>query len=269
MADGPPVMDDPALVGSSFIILDRRDQLRLVLDRLPEGDALCAALACRRFRAALFARWPRLPDGHARDRSRPQETRPVRFRTSLLRDMASASVERFQWLLEMFPPDDGDACDASCRWLGGAAPEELARRLAEFGALETMRWLRARNGSVTMAVLRDVESWDASACTAAVENGHLDVLQWLRSEGVHTRPAPALCCTGKTHESPIQNAEFCILFDEISAQYVSSALPMAGGPLQRWPPPLTSLRDVSTRAAPPTRCDFTVDFRLVFRLVFE
>ena len=74
--------DDPALGGSPFAILDRRDQLRLVLDALSEGDCLCVALVCRRFRAAVFARWPRRAEGGAR------------FRTSLLADMAAACRRR-------------------------------------------------------------------------------------------------------------------------------------------------------------------------------
>ena len=38
--------------------------LRLVLDVVPEDDALCAALVCRPFRDALAARFPLLPAGH-------------------------------------------------------------------------------------------------------------------------------------------------------------------------------------------------------------
>ena len=155
--------DDPALGGSPFAILDRRDQLRLVLDALGEGDCLCVALVCRRFRAAVFARWPRRAEGGAR------------FRTSLLADMAAASLARYQWAFPWYP------------WVSGRGTTEVAgaltRRLAGLGALEALRWSREEGCG-----------WDASACTAAAESGQLETLRWLRSQGAHLEAAPALVC---------------------------------------------------------------------------
>jgi hypothetical protein len=191
-ADGDSA-DDPALARSVFCILDRRDQLRLVLDTLPEGDALCTALVCRRFRAALFARWPLLSEQHSRDGER-QGTPPraVRFHTSLLRDMAAVSPARFQWARlgrldassnGLVPPPRPSS---DCLWLSMAPRAEVVRRLAEHGALEVLQMLREEQGGEI--------GWDSSACTAAVKNGHLDMLQWLRSEGCHLIPTAALCC---------------------------------------------------------------------------
>jgi hypothetical protein len=174
--------DDPALDRSAFSILERRDQLNLVLGVLPEGDALCAALVCRRFRDAVFACWP--ASGHTRNGDEQKETRHVRFRTSLLRDMAAISPNRFRWATSPWP----EACDQpwSCRWISVAPRPEVVRRLAEFGALETLKALHEEHATSI--------GWDASACTAAADYGHLELLQWLRSKGCHRVATPALCC---------------------------------------------------------------------------
>eukprot|EP01043_Picozoa_sp_COSAG02_P078352 COSAG02_NODE_17595_length_992_cov_2.645017_2_plen_247_part_01 len=176
--------DDPALDRSAFSILERRDQLSLVLGVLPEGDALCAALVCRRFRDAVFVCWPQLPSGHTRNGDDQGEPRRVRFRTSLLRDMAAISANRFRWATSPWP----EVCDKpwSCRWMSMAPRPEVVRRLAEFGALETLKALHEEHGASI--------GWDASACTAAADYGHLELLQWLRSEGCHQVATSALCC---------------------------------------------------------------------------
>lgn len=183
-ADGADDPDDDPLVHSVFSILDCRDQLNLVLGCLGEGDVLCTALVCRRFRDVLFASWPHLPGEHTRDGDDHGESRPVRFRTSLLRDMAAVSATRFRWATGTL----SEPCNLpfSCLWFSMAPRSELMRRLAEFGALETLQVLREEHG--------DSIGWDASACTAAAEYGHLEVLQWLHSEGCHLSGAPVLCC---------------------------------------------------------------------------
>jgi hypothetical protein len=63
---------------------------------------------------------------------------------------------------------------------------EVVRSLAEFGALETLKALHEEHGASI--------GWDASACTAAADYGHLELLQWLRSEGCHRAATSALCC---------------------------------------------------------------------------
>ena len=174
-AEGAAGEDDPALGGSPFAILDRRDQLRLVLDALGEGDCLCVALVCRRFRAAVFARWPRRAEGGAR------------FRTSLLADMAAVSLARYQWAHPRALYGGRGALPSGA---GGwaRASGALARRLAGLGALEALRW-----SSEAYSFPGGCE-WDASACTAAAESGQLETLRWLRSQGAHLEAAPALVC---------------------------------------------------------------------------
>jgi hypothetical protein len=54
-----------ALAASPFALLDARGSLHLVTDVVHEDDALCLALACRALRAALWARFPARPAGHA------------------------------------------------------------------------------------------------------------------------------------------------------------------------------------------------------------
>lgn len=178
------ITDDPALDRSAFSILDRRDQLHLVFRVLPEGDVLCTALVCRRFRDVLYASWPQLPNSHNRNGDDQGQPRRVRFRTSLLRDMAAVSASRFRWATSPWP----EACDQpwSCLWLSMAPRPELVRRLAEFGALETLKTVHEEHGTSI--------GWDASACTAAADYGHLELLEWLRSKGCHRASTAALCC---------------------------------------------------------------------------
>ena len=54
---------DP-LGGSSLSILEDGGALPLVLDRLDEDDALCAALACTTLRDALFAQPRHIPEAY-------------------------------------------------------------------------------------------------------------------------------------------------------------------------------------------------------------
>eukprot|EP01044_Picomonas_judraskeda_P019658 COSAG03_NODE_4190_length_1646_cov_5.779573_1_plen_320_part_10 len=146
---------DP-LGGSSLSILEDGGALALVLDRLDEDDALCAALACTTFRDLLFAQ-PR----HAVRRAAGKPHAGKRIVTSVAG--AASSVGRFAWV----------------RGLSGVAPLwvrawdwRTCQHLAAVGALEALQWARA-NGC----------EWDATTCAFAAERGHLEVLQWARANG--------------------------------------------------------------------------------------
>ena len=145
---------DP-LAGSALSILEDGGGLPLVLDRLDEDDALCAALACTTLRDVLFAQ----PRHAARAAGKPYAGK--RIVTSVAGVASSAG--RLAWV----------------RGLSGAAPSwvrewnwRTSRHLAAGGALEALQWARA-NGC----------AWDAGTCSAAAGGGHLEVLQWARANG--------------------------------------------------------------------------------------
>ena len=78
-----------------------------------------------------------------------------------------------------------------CLWLREARKSgELARRLAGMGALDALRYSREVGCE-----------WDASACTAAAENGQLEALRWLRSQGAHLEGAAAVVCRSCQYET--------------------------------------------------------------------
>ena len=146
---------DP-LRDSPLSMLDTGGALSLVLDRVDEDDALCAALACTTFRDALFAQ--------RRHAVRPAADEPhagKRLVTSVAG--AGASAARLAWVKTLGPQAPGWVCvwDAStCAFL------------AHVGALQALQWARA-NGC----------EWDSETCSSAAAEGHLEVLQWARANG--------------------------------------------------------------------------------------
>jgi hypothetical protein len=145
---------DP-LAGSALSILEDGGGLPLVLDRLDEDDALCAALACTTLRDLLFAQ-PR----HV-VRAAGKSHAGKRIVTSVAGVASSAA--RLAWV----------------RGLSGAAPSWVrawnsltSHHLASVGGLEALQWARA-NGC----------EWDAWTCGQAAQGGHLEVLQWARANG--------------------------------------------------------------------------------------
>ena len=56
-----PPPSDYALASSPFALLDTHGSLRLIIDLVPEDDALCLALSCRVMRDALGVRFPTCP----------------------------------------------------------------------------------------------------------------------------------------------------------------------------------------------------------------
>ena len=145
---------DP-LGGSSLSILEDGGALPLVLDRLDEDDALCAALACTTLRDVLFAQ----PRHAVRAAGKPYAGK--RIVTSVAGVASSAG--RLAWArgLSCVAPSWVQAWD----W-------HTSRYLASVGALEALQWARA-NGC----------EWDACTCSEAAGGGHLEVLQWARANG--------------------------------------------------------------------------------------
>ena len=145
---------DP-LSGSPLRILDEGGALAVVLEHVPEDDALCAALVCTTFRDALFAQ--------ARHAVRRAGLKYAGKRLVSSVASVASSVGRLVWL----------------RGLGAVAPRwvrswdrETCAILAAVGALESLQWARA-NGC----------EWDVETCFAAAGEGHLEVLQWARANG--------------------------------------------------------------------------------------
>ena len=145
---------DP-LAGSALSILEDGGGLPLVLDRLDEDDALCAALACTTLRDVLFAQ----PRHAVRAAGKPYAGK--RIVTSVAGVASSAG--RLAWV----------------RGLSGVAPSwvrawdsRTSRYLASVGALEALQWARASGCE-----------WDACTCNEAAGGGHLEVLQWARANG--------------------------------------------------------------------------------------
>ena len=145
---------DP-LAGSALSILDDGGGLPLVLDRLDEDDALCAALACTTLRDVLFGQ----PRHAVRAAGKPYAGK--RIVTSVAGVASSAG--RLAWV----------------RGLGGAEPSwvrawnwRTSHHLASVGALDALQWARA-NGC----------EWTAYTCSAAAAGNHLEVLQWARANG--------------------------------------------------------------------------------------
>ena len=116
---------DP-LSGSPLRILDDGGALAVVLEHVPEDDALCAALVCTTFRDALFAQ--------ARHAVRKVGLQYAGKRLVSSVASVASSVGRLVWLRE----------------LGNGAPKwvrrwdrDTCRRLAAVGALESLQWARA------------------------------------------------------------------------------------------------------------------------------
>ena len=172
---------DP-LGGSSLSILENGGALPLVLDRLDEDDALCAALACTTLRDLLFVQ-PR----HA-VRAAGKLYAGKRIVTSVVG--AASSAGRLAWV----------------RGLSGVQPSwvrawnyRTSYHLASVGALEALQWARANGcecGASTcsraargghLEVLQWARAngceWDARTCSQAAREGHLEVLQWARANG--------------------------------------------------------------------------------------
>ena len=138
---------DP-LAGSSLSILEDGGGLPLVLDRLDEDDALCAALACTTLRDVLFAQ----PRHAVRAPGKPYALK--RIVTSVAGVASSAG--RLAWV----------------RGLSGVVPSwvrawdwRTSSSLASVGGLEALQWARA-NGC----------EWNASTCSGAAYRGHLEML---------------------------------------------------------------------------------------------
>ena len=165
----------PETGGSCFRLLAGTDELRLVTDLVPAEDALCVALVCRKFRDAVFARFPCPAEKHIANSFSTNDPR--------------------------FPPGFRSAVAALTAWPGGKAgqkyrprfahePTDSVLSLARFQwahslGLISKRWLRVRRpgqggsyrGGITMVT-------NATAiCEAAARGGHLDVLQEAREKG--------------------------------------------------------------------------------------
>ena len=144
---------DP-LSGSPLRILDDGGALAVVLEHIPEDDALCAALVCTTFRDALFAQ--------ARHAVQKAGLKYAGKRLVSSVSVAS-SAQRLVWLRGLV--------DGAPRWVR-RWDRDTCSRLAAVGALESLQWARA-NGC----------AWDAYTCSAAAHGGHLEVLQWARANG--------------------------------------------------------------------------------------
>ena len=147
-----------ALAVSLFRILDEATSLRLVLDQVPVSDALCVALVCTDFRDAVFERFPRIHQLYDHEGpSREPTGAKRRFMTSVIEDM-TCSRSRFAWAASFGAHRAFADCAAGhCQWLRSWGAD-VARRLAQKGALEALQWARA-NGLC----------WDAGACRAAAD----------------------------------------------------------------------------------------------------
>ena len=145
---------DP-LGGSSLSILEDGGALPLVLDRLDEDDALCAALACTTLRDLIFAQ----PRHVVRAAGKPYAGK--RIVTGVVG--AGSSAGRLAWVRGLSDGAPSWVCAWNCR---------TSRHLASVGALEALQWARA-NGC----------KWDADTCSEAAGGGHLEVLQWARANG--------------------------------------------------------------------------------------
>ena len=152
-----------ALRYSAFGALEARGVLHLVLGResLLEHDALCTALACRAFRAAVFEARPR-PRSSART---PRRLRPRRLTTGVR--SLSMSASRLAWahaLPSMAPP-----------WLVHPIWDtSVCMKLAAVGSVVGLQWARARGCA-----------WNEETCRAAAKRGHLEVLKWAHANGCH------------------------------------------------------------------------------------
>ena len=157
---------DP-LGGSSLSILEDGGALSLVLDRLDEDDALCAALACTTFRDALFAQ----PRHVVRAAGKPYAGK--RIVTGVAG--AGSSAGRLAWVRGL--------SDRAPNWVR-AWNWSTSCRLASVGALEALQWARA-NGC----------EWDVGTCSEAARGGHLEVLQWARANGCEWFAGTCICCS--------------------------------------------------------------------------
>ena len=166
---------DP-LSGSSLSILEDGGGLPLVLDRLDEDDALCAALTCTTLRDVLFAQ-PR----HAVRAAAPGKPYAGKRIVTSVAGVAS-SAGRLAWV----------------RGLSGAQPSWVSAwdwrtscHLASVGALEALQWARANGCECQFSVVHplcffffdDLRISAGATCMCAAGGGHSEVLQWARANG--------------------------------------------------------------------------------------
>ena len=177
------------------------DELRLIVDKVDECDALPLALSCRRLRDIALARWPVPNERYSfRWNARIEEhvtsiprlkwavtlACPLDARTTRAA-AAGGHLEVLQYLRSLSPPCRwGErVCEAAAMgghmhvltWLRSTLPPpercpwdvRTAAAAAKGGYLDMLRWIRVRKAP-----------WDSSCVAAAASAGHLSVLEWAR-----------------------------------------------------------------------------------------
>eukprot|EP01051_Picozoa_sp_SAG22_P020062 SAG22_NODE_3912_length_1470_cov_1.485047_1_plen_360_part_10 len=126
-----------------FPLLEANNSHHLVLDRLPEGDALAAALTSRSWRDALYVRWPARPPNY-----QPMTLAQRLAELGLGRHEAAMEAEGIHTEddLRLVSTEDG-MCDG---WLN---PVECSRLRAWSGAFRLKRF-RTRDAAVVCSVSR-------------------------------------------------------------------------------------------------------------------
>ena len=150
--------------------LPNQTELRLVTDRVADGDVFALALVCRELRDAIFTRFA------------PQVYTKARFQTSLRPYLSN--TYRLQWAFSAGASKNRNTCIMAARaghlatlqWLRANRckwnPRAICRAAAESGNLEVLQWARD-NGC----------HWNSDTCMSAARSGHLSVLQWARAQG--------------------------------------------------------------------------------------
>lgn len=176
-----------------FHALQGMDELRLVTDLVPREEALCLALACRKFRDAVFARCPRDCGG---------------LRLKLSVGAHVGSISRLHWAVDTLrmPIDMACSCAAGkgkldvlqeVRRLGGPWDEGTSQAAAQGGHLHVLQWLRA-------GPMKARCPWDERTCEAAARGGHIDVLRWMRQRKCKWDEGTCFAAATKGHLAVLQ-----------------------------------------------------------------
>jgi hypothetical protein len=145
---------------SRLQILDDGAALGLVLAAVPTDDALCAALACKPFRDALFAQ----PRHAVRPADKPHPGKRIVTTVAAL----ACSAARLQWARHL------SAAVPRPSWLV-SFDRYTTEKLAAVGSALGLQWARAQHCYWI--------DYGCRCCRLAVMGGHLDALRWMVDHG--------------------------------------------------------------------------------------
>ncbi|QDZ23928.1 hypothetical protein HOP50_11g64660 [Chloropicon primus] len=149
---------------------------RIVGKHVTDYDRVAFASTCRTFLEALV------------EAGDPRKKGPLPLRTSLMdhklmEQMPCFTLDWFQWVYHSFERKEGAAASQRFGSYSNHLYDADLLLVATFqGSKKAMKWLASQGIPLSIKCLRH-ETEEAVALAAAAAGGHVDVLDWLRSEG--------------------------------------------------------------------------------------